>query len=132
MSASEEEIVSVHEIGERIAESVVLYFQQEENQRIVNALKEAGLSLETMEKEGTTSKLSGMIFVVSGVFSTYGREELKNIIKDNGGKVGSSISSKTNYLVAGENMGPAKKEKADSLGITILDELSFRELLEND
>lgn len=130
--ASMEEIVNVHEIGERIAQSVVHYFQQKENERIVTALKAANLNLELEEKEGTTSKLSGITFVVSGVFASYGRDELKNFIKDNGGKIASSISSKTNYLVAGENMGPAKKEKANSLGITILDETSFRELLEND
>lgn len=132
MVASQEDIIGVHEIGDRIAESVVRYFAQEESKRMVEALRRAGLELEIKEKEGTTSKLAGMTFVVSGVFSAYGRDELKNIIKDNGGKVASGISSKTNYLVAGENMGPAKKEKADSLGITILDELTFRELLEND
>ena len=132
MKASQEEIVRVHEIGERIAESVVHYFRQDEHQKIIAALREAGLKLEVEEEEGTTEKLSGMTFVVSGVFLNYGRDELKVLIKDNGGKVASSISSKTNYLVAGENMGPAKKEKADSLGITILDEISFRELLEND
>lgn len=132
MSASFEEIVDVHEIGDRIAESVVDYFQNDESIRMIEALKEAGLSFEVVRQEGTDDKLKGLTFVVSGVFEGFGRDELKNIIKQRGGKVGSSISSKTNYLVAGENMGPAKKEKADSLGITILDESSFRELLEND
>ncbi|MEQ9467875.1 MAG: NAD-dependent DNA ligase LigA [Ekhidna sp.] len=132
MNASFEEIVDVHEIGERIAESVAAYFQDEESIRMIEALKEAGLSFEVVRQEGTDDKLKGLTFVVSGVFEGFGRDELKNIIKQRGGKVASSISSKTNYLVAGENMGPAKKEKADSLGITILNETSFRELLEND
>ncbi|WP_370090386.1 NAD-dependent DNA ligase LigA [Ekhidna sp.] len=132
MSASFEEIVNVHEIGDRIAESVVSYFQDEESKRMIEELKASGLSMEVEEKEGSGDTFKGLTFVVSGVFETFGRDELKNLIKQQGGKVASSISSKTNYLVAGENMGPAKKEKADSLGITILDESSFRELLQND
>lgn len=132
MNASFDEIVQVHEIGDRIAESIVAYFSDAENLQMVNALKNSGLSFEVEQKEGTDDTLKGLIFVVSGVFEGYGRDELKNVIKQHGGKVASSISSKTNYLVAGANMGPAKKEKADSLGITILNESSFRELLEND
>ncbi|MBC6400871.1 MAG: NAD-dependent DNA ligase LigA [Ekhidna sp.] len=132
LKASEEEIINVHEIGERIAESIIIHLQQPENLKIISSLRAAGLNFEIEEKERRTERLSGLTFVVSGVFANYRREELKNIIKDNGGKVTGSISSKTNYLVAGENMGPAKKEKADSLGIRILDELSFKKLLEND
>ena len=132
MSATFEEIVAVHEVGDRIAKSVVSYFHNEENRLMIHELKEAGLSLEAERKEGTDDTLKGLNFVVSGVFEGFGRDELKNLIKQHGGKVASSISSKTSYLVAGENMGPAKKEKADSLGIAILNELSFRELLEND
>ncbi len=131
-SASFEEIVAVHEIGDRIAESVVAYFNDPENMKMIEGLKSAGLSFEVEKKEGTGDAFKGLTFVVSGVFETFGRDELKNVIKQQGGKISSSISSKTNYLVAGENMGPAKKEKADSLGITILDESSFRELLQND
>ena len=132
MVASKDEIENVHEIGERIAESVVEYFGEEGNQQIIEKLKQAGLNFEVEQKEGGSDKFQGLIFVVSGVFSSFGREELKTVIKENGGKVASGISSKTNYLVAGENMGPAKKEKAESLEITILNESSFRELLEND
>lgn len=131
MRADFQQIIDVHEIGDRIAESVIAYFNDPSNVEIVENLKVAGLNFEVVEKKTSGDKLAGLTFVVSGVFSSYGREELKSIIKDQGGKVGSSISSKTNYLVAGENMGPAKKEKAESLGITILDESSFRELLEN-
>ena len=132
MSASKEQIEAVHEIGERIAESVVDFFSEAQSRRMIEKLQQAGLIFEVVEKEGASEKFNGLAFVVSGVFASFDREELKNIIKDNGGKVSSSISSKTNFLVAGDNMGPAKKEKADSLGITILTESSFRELLEND
>lgn len=130
--ATQEEMEQVHEIGHRIAESVTSYFRNENNRFVIEALKSANLNLQIEKKAGSSNKLNGLTFVVSGVFSSYGRDELKTLIKDNGGKVASSISSKTSYLVAGENMGPAKKEKADSLGITILDESSMRELLEND
>ncbi|MDE0471619.1 MAG: NAD-dependent DNA ligase LigA, partial [Ekhidna sp.] len=130
--ASEDEITNVYEIGERIAKSVILHLQQSENLKIISSLQNAGLKFKTEEKERKTGKLSGLTFVVSGVFANYERDEIKNIIKEHGGRVASSISSKTNYLVAGKNMGPAKKEKADSLGINILDSLSFGKLLEND
>jgi len=86
--------------------------------------------MEIEEKEGIGDHLKGLTFVVSGVFDGYGREELKSLIKNQSGKIASTISSKTNYLVAGSNMGPAKKEKADNLGITILDEEAFNQLLE--
>ncbi len=130
--ASKEEIERVHEIGERIAESVVEYFNDAANLQIVDKLIEAGLNFKIAEKEGSSTKFNGLTFVVSGVFSSFDREELKSIIKNNGGKVSSSISAKTNYLVAGENMGPAKKEKAESLGIALLNETAFRELLAHD
>ena len=132
INAGFEEIVDVHEIGDRIAESVVAYFRDEDNRQMIADFKQAGLSFEVERKEESGDTFKGLTFVVSGVFNGFGRDELKNLIKQHGGKVASSISSKTNYLVAGENMGPAKKEKADSLGIAILDESSFRELLEND
>ena len=130
MDATFEEIEGVHEIGTRIAQSVVDYFKNDENRKIVRSLQDTGLSFEVQKNENLNDTLKGLTFVVSGVFNGFGRDELKNVIKQNGGKVASSISSKTNYLVAGDNMGPAKKEKADSLGITILDESSFRELLQ--
>lgn len=131
MLASAEEMLEVPEIGSRIAESLVSFFTIDENVQMIESLKNSGLKFAMEKKEGAGEKFKGLTFVVSGVFDGYGREELKEIIKQQGGKVGSSISSKTNYLVAGENMGPAKKEKADSLGINILDESSFKELLEN-
>lgn len=132
MEATHEEMINVNEIGERIAESVINYFNNEDNLQLITKLKKAGLHFETVKKEGTGDRFKDLTFVVSGVFTNFGREELKSIIKDQGGKVASSISSKTDYLIAGDNMGPAKKEKAETLGIKILDESSFNELLEND
>lgn len=132
IGAGLEEIVAVHEIGERIAESVVAYFNEPTHLEMIEDMKNAGLSFQIIESENGDDRLKGLTFVVSGVFENYGRDELKNLIKTHGGKVASSISSKTNYLVAGDNMGPAKKEKAETLGVSILDESGFRELLQND
>jgi len=129
MNASEEEIMSIHEIGARIAESVTAYFQNEKNRNLIQRLKNAGLSFQVSKDRQADNRFKELTFVVSGVFESFGRDELKNLIKQHGGKVASSISSKTNYVVAGANMGPAKKQKAESLGITILDEAAFRELL---
>ncbi|MEM9338985.1 MAG: NAD-dependent DNA ligase LigA [Bacteroidota bacterium] len=131
-AASFEEIVQVHEIGDRIAQSVIDFFDNEDNIKIIESLRNAGLKLQIKEKKNSSDRLKGLTFVVSGVFEGYGRDDLKNLIKDLGGKVASSISSKTNYLVAGSNMGPAKKEKADSLGISVLDEYAFNQLIAND
>ena len=127
MVATANELVLVDEIGERIAESTVNYFSEEKNREIINRLKEHGLqfSLTDEQLDGQTEKLKGQTFVVSGVFEKVSRTELKKHIEDNGGKVSSSISSKTSYVVAGANMGPSKKEKADKLGIPIISEDDF-------
>ena len=125
--ASQDDLVNVDEIGVKIAESVVAFFASEENQRIISRLKEFGVQMEiSAEKLANQSdKLKGLIFVVSGVFETVSRDELKQLIEDNGGKVSSSISSKTSFVVAGENMGPSKKQKAESLGVSIITEAQF-------
>ena len=127
MAATENELVMVDEIGERIAESTVNFFNEEKNRDIINQLKEYGLqfSLTDEQLDGQTEKLKGQTFVVSGVFEKISRTELKKNIEDNGGKVSSSISSKTSYVVAGTNMGPSKKDKADNLGIPIISEDEF-------
>ncbi len=129
-AASQQELEKVEEIGERIAESVVEFFAQEENQRTVERLKQYGLQLEISAEElaGRTDKLKGQTFVVSGVFSM-SRNELKKLIEDNGGKVSGSISSKTGYVVAGENMGPSKHTKAESLGVPIISEEDFLKMI---
>jgi DNA ligase (NAD+) len=127
MFASLLDLVTVDEIGERIAESVVEFFGTEENKKIIERLKAFGVQLEvSVEKlANQTEKLKGLSIVVSGVFETISRNELKKLIEDNGGKVSSSISSKTSFLVAGDKMGPSKREKAEKLNITILSEQAF-------
>ena len=129
--ASVQDLVLVDEIGERIAQSVVDFFSNEANVQIVERLKEYGLAFELVEKVNVnaTNKLVGNIFVVSGVFEKFSRDDLKTAIEDNGGKIGSSISAKTNYVIAGENMGPAKLEKASKLNIPILSENDFIKML---
>ena len=131
MAASEEELTAVDEIGERIAKSVVEFFENETNQEIISRLKSYGIQFElSAEKlENQTEKLKGQTFVVSGVFEKVSRNELKKLIEDNGGKVGSSVSSKTSFLVAGDKMGPSKRTKAESLGVEIITEGDFLELV---
>ncbi|TDY12639.1 NAD-dependent DNA ligase LigA [Meridianimaribacter flavus] len=126
-NASEEELVNVDEIGVKIAESVVAFFASEANSSIIERLKHFGVQLEISAEKlaNQTNKLEGSTFVVSGVFTSVSRNELKKLIEDNGGKVSSSISSKTSYVVAGDNMGPSKKTKAESLNIPILSEEQF-------
>lgn len=129
--ASVMELVLVDEIGERIAQSVVDFFNNHDNVSIINRLKNFGVQFEIKEvvNLNATNKLEGKIFVVSGVFEKFSRDDLKKAIEDNGGKVGSSISSKTDFVIAGENMGPAKLEKANQLEVKIIDENQFLELI---
>ena len=129
--ASVMELVLVDEIGERIAQSVVDFFSNTENRIAIERLKNFGVQMEISEviNLNATEKLLGKIFVVSGVFEKFSRDDLKLAIEDNGGKVGSSISSKTDYVIAGENMGPAKLEKATQLGVKIIDENNFLEMI---
>ncbi len=127
MSASATELSAVKDIGNRIAESIVEYFANPINREIVNRLKAAGLQMAAAEEssEGHTDLLHGKSFVISGTFTHHSREEYKELIERNGGKNVSSISKKTDYVFAGENMGPAKLEKATSLGIPIINEQQF-------
>jgi len=121
------DLVAVDEIGIRIAESVVDFFTSEENRSIIDRLKSFGVQLALSEEilSNQTDKLKGQTFVVSGVFESVSRDELKKLIEDNGGKVSSSISSKTSYLIAGYKMGPSKREKAETLNISIISEQDF-------
>ncbi|WJJ98280.1 NAD-dependent DNA ligase LigA [Algibacter luteus] len=130
-NATEEELVNVDEIGVKIAESVIAFFAAEENIEIINRLKDFGVRLELSEEQlsAQTDKLKGDIVVVSGVFHKVSRNELKKLIEDNGGKVSSSISSKTSYIIAGDNMGPSKKEKAEKLGVSLISEDLFLQKL---
>lgn len=131
-NASHEDLILVDEIGVKIAESVVEFFNSETNREIINRLKKFGVQLEISAEKlaNQTNKLEGNIFVVSGVFHTVSRDELKKLIEDNGGKVSSSISGKTNYVVAGDNMGPSKREKAEKLQVNIISEQDFLNLLQ--
>ena len=131
MGASYESLISVDEIGDRIAQSILKFFSEEKNIAIIKRLKEAELNFEidAAELVGRTDLLKGKIFVVSGVFQTYSRDEIKSLIEKNGGKNASSISTKTDYVLAGENMGPAKLEKAKSLNIPIISEFDFAEMI---
>jgi DNA ligase (NAD+) len=121
------DLILVDEIGDRIAQSVIEFFENETNVITVERLKKHGVKFEVVEtfNPNATDKLVGKTFVVSGVFEKFSRDDLKKAIEDNGGKVGSSISSKTDYVVAGDNMGPAKLEKANQLGIAIISEDDF-------
>lgn len=123
------ELVETEEIGEKIAVSVQAYFKDENNLNLIKRLKNNGLRFELEEKEMLSSILIDKIVVVSGTFTTFSREELKELIEKNGGKNASSISSKTTYLLAGENMGPAKLKQATSLKVQILSEDEFIKLI---
>uniref|UniRef100_UPI0030DAD00C NAD-dependent DNA ligase LigA n=1 Tax=uncultured Planktosalinus sp. TaxID=1810935 RepID=UPI0030DAD00C len=130
-NATQMELIMVDEIGDKIAESVIEFFNKTDNLNIINRLKTYGVQLQLSEEalQGQTDVLQGKTFVVSGVFEKVSRIELKKLIEDNGGKVSGSISSKTTYVVAGTNMGPSKKEKAESLGVPIIDEEEFLEMV---
>lgn len=130
IKAGQEELEEVDEIGERIAQSVRSYFQNERNLELVEKLVAAGLQFE-MEapEEAVSDLLAGKNFVISGVFIHHSRDELKSIIEQHGGKNSASISSKTDFILAGENMGPSKHEKAQKLGVPIISEEDFMEML---
>ena len=130
--ASLMDLILVDEIGERIAQSVIEFFENENNTIIIERLKSFGVQFEIVEvhNPNATDKLVGKTFVVSGVFEQFSRDDLKKAIEDNGGKVGSSISAKTDYVVAGDNMGPAKLEKANQLKIPIISENDFIAMLQ--
>ena len=129
MNASIEELILVDEIGERIANSLFDYLHNEENQVLLNKLKEHGLQMEEAKKVLASEKLLNQTIVISGVFHQYSRNEIKQLIENNGGKVGSSISKKTNLLVAGENMGPSKRQKAIDFNVEIINEDDFINLV---
>ena len=130
MAASLAELIQVEEIGDKIAESVILFFQKSVHREIVERLKTHGIQMEVIETENSTpSLLEGKSFVVSGVFERHSRDEIKELIERYGGKNTGSISSKTDYVLAGDNMGPAKKEKAEKLGISIISEEEFEKMV---
>ena len=129
--ANIENLTAVDEIGERIAQSLICYFSDEKNMELIQKLKDAGLRFKIDEKilAEKTTKLADLTFVISGTFSKHSRDEYKALIEKNGGKNVGSVSAKTDYILAGENMGPAKLEKAKKLGVKIIDENDFLELI---
>ncbi|MGL5938226.1 MAG: NAD-dependent DNA ligase LigA [Phocaeicola sp.] len=130
--ASLEQLVEVNEIGERIAQSILSYFADARNQEVVEQLKVSGLQLACKERDTSdhTDKLAGKSIVISGVFTHYSRDEYKELIEKHSGKSVGSISKKTSFILAGENMGPSKLEKAEKLGIALLNEEEFLKLIE--
>jgi DNA ligase (NAD+) len=132
-NASIGELLEVDGVGQVIAESIIRFFRDERNIDILNRLKEAGVQMALSEEamSGQTDILSGQSIVISGVFAKHSRDEYKNMIEKNGGKNVGSISKKTSFILAGENMGPAKLEKAQSLGVKIISEDEFLEMINN-
>jgi DNA ligase (NAD+) len=132
MTASLEALISVDEIGDRIAASILEFSNDIGNMQLIHRLKYHGVQLKISEKDliGQTDKLQGKVFVVSGVFYKMTRNELKKSIEDNGGKVSSSISKKTTFVIAGDKMGPSKKTKAEDLGLTIINEDEFISMID--
>ncbi len=130
MQADFDTLIEIDEIGDRIANSILAFFAEEKNKELIIRLREKGLQFEMEEKENESNLFEGKSFVVSGVFTSFSRNELKEIIETNGGKNVSSISKNTSFLVAGEKMGPAKLKKATDLGITIVSEKEFIALLD--
>ena len=131
--ASEEQLTSIDDVGEQIAKNMIAYFNDLDNLEIINRLRNAGVQMESTEEEQTPQSniLVGKSIVVSGVFTRFSRDEYKAMIEANGGKNVGSVSKKTSFILAGENMGPEKRKKAESLGVEILTEEQFLELIKN-
>lgn len=131
MNASYDQLLEVPEVGEKIAQSVVEFYKNPAHRKEIERLEMAGLQFQVVEKEVAkeSDNLGGKSFVISGVFEGYERDDLKDVIIKNGGKVLSSISGKLDYLLAGDNMGPAKREKAEKLGVRIISEKDFEKLV---
>lgn len=133
MQAGKEELLAVDEIGEVIADSLIRYFRDDRHRALVERLTAAGLQMEKAQPaEKQSDKLTGLTFVISGVFSNFSRDEAKDIIEANGGKFAGSVSGKTDYLLAGEGMGPAKLQKAQDLGVKIISETDLLAMLGGD
>ena len=130
-NASMEQLTAVNEIGTKIAQSIVSFFADERSRALVNRLKEFGLQMELAqeEQEGGTDLLKDKIIVISGVFNYHSRDEYKALIERHGGKNSGSISAKTSFVLAGDNMGPAKREKAQELGVRLVSETEFLEMI---
>ncbi len=131
MTMSREELVALDDVGPRIADSIIEFFAYEPNLKLVQRLRAAGVQMSLPEEDLSdhTDLLAGKSIVISGVFSLHSREQYKALIEKNGGKNVGSISKKTDYVLAGDNMGPSKLEKASKLGIPIINEQQFLEMI---
>ena len=131
--ATREQLLEVDGVGAVIADSIIQFFSKEKNLEIISRLRAAGLQMELAKEqlEGTTTLLEGQNIVISGVFNHHSRDEYKAMIERNGGKNVSSISSKTTFVLAGDNMGPSKLEKAQKLGIRIMTEEEFLQIIQS-
>jgi len=133
IKADIEKLTSIREIGPKIASSIISFFADEDNILIINRLKSSGLNfIAAEEKSGLNNRLEGKSILISGVFQKHSREEYKDIIERNGGKNTSSLAAGTSFILAGENMGPSKKKKASLLGIPVISEKEFLELINED
>ncbi|MBQ5710612.1 MAG: NAD-dependent DNA ligase LigA [Alistipes sp.] len=128
-AASAEELAEAEEIGSKIAESIIAYFADEKNRAIIERLRDAGLQFEVKEKQQTSNALAGKNVVISGKFEGRSRDDMKALVEEHGGKNLAAVSANVDFIVAGENMGPAKRQKAEKLGITILNEEEFLALI---
>jgi DNA ligase (NAD+) len=128
-AASAEELAEAEEIGSKIAESIIAYFADENNRAIIERLRDAGLQFEVKEKQQTSNALAGKNVVISGKFEGRSRDDMKALVEEHGGKNLAAVSANVDFIVAGENMGPAKRQKAEKLGITILNEEEFMALI---
>lgn len=128
-AASAEELAEAEEIGSKIAESIIAYFADEKNRAIIERLRDAGLQFEVKEKQQTSNALAGKNVVISGKFEGRSRDDMKALVEEHGGKNLAAVSANVDFIVAGENMGPAKRQKAEKLGITILNEEEFMALI---
>ncbi|MFI3333249.1 MAG: NAD-dependent DNA ligase LigA [Rikenellaceae bacterium] len=131
-TAQREELLATDEVGEKIADSLLEYFADPKNIEILERLKSAGITLNSQEEELLSQALSGKSFVVSGKFTIFGRDEIKTLIEQHGGKTLAAVSANVDYIIAGDKMGPAKLQKAEKLGISIINELQFRDMIERE
>jgi DNA ligase (NAD+) len=133
MQADFDKLTRIREIGPKIASSIIAFFSDKDNTLIISRLKSFGMNFTGEEKkDGGSNELNGKSILISGVFQKHTREEYKEIIENQGGKNISSLSAGTTFILAGENMGPSKKEKAESLGIPIISETEFLKLIHED
>ncbi len=131
MSLSAEQLTEIEDVGPRIANSIIDYFSQPANRDNVERLRKAGLQMSVTEQEGLSSgdQLTGKTVVISGTFTRHSRDEYKDMIERHGGKNAGSVSKKTSFILAGDNMGPAKLEKARSLGVPVINEDEFLNMI---